>query len=236
MVEGGGPPLTADEIPAWTGISEELEPFANLRRNLGYARRLATAGQHLSKLELGAFEVSDVYRAAWVQAISALDHWVGEEVRARMKRLAHPLSGIKPAGFSTFTIPLAQLERFLNAPASLVDILEEEFFRTRGHLSYQNPEKIKAEFKLISDVKDLWTEVAKVLSGRAGDSTALNAQIVKERLGEIALRRHKIVNESDVHPRNPLVRRPIDGADTTETIDWIEQLAAAIIEVLDGAE
>lgn len=52
--------------------------FKEFERNLEFARRLVGSGRQLEELEVGSFEVADLYRAAWVQAVSALDRWVKE--------------------------------------------------------------------------------------------------------------------------------------------------------------
>ena len=52
--------------------------FKEFERNLEFARRLVGGGRQLEELEEGSFEVADLYRAAWVQAVSALDPWVRE--------------------------------------------------------------------------------------------------------------------------------------------------------------
>lgn len=81
-------------VPATPAASA---PYVNLQRNLNYARSLATAGQHLAQLDVRSFEVDDVFRAAWVQAVAALDHWVRQEVRYRMLRLAaNPAAPSRP--------------------------------------------------------------------------------------------------------------------------------------------
>lgn len=215
-------------------ISEETKPFANLQRNLNYARSLATAGQHLAQLKVGAFEVPDVFRAAWVQGVAALDYWVRQEVRTRMLQLARHPGGTKPKGFSTFEIPLGQIERVLQSHVSLVDVLDEHLAQTRGHLAYQHPDKIRDAFLLVSDSKDLWNKVAMVLSGRVGEGATVTGTDVRGQLVEIVRRRNKIAHESDEDPDNPPTKRPIDAASVTQAIDWIEQVAAAILAVLDS--
>src|SRR5215470_10787288 len=108
----------SEDVQAGPAVSEELKPFANLQRNLNYARSLATAGQHLAKLEVGSFEVSDVFRAAWVQCVAALDQWVRQEVRGRMLDLAaRPTRLPRPKGYATFQIPLEDIERVLQSRA-----------------------------------------------------------------------------------------------------------------------
>ena len=234
LVESEVPASITGDASVGPTVSEELKPFADLQRNLNYARSLATAGQHLAQLEVGAFEVPDVFRAAWVQGVAGLDHWVRQEVRIRMRRLARQHGGSKPKGFSAFAIPLGQIERVLQSDASLVEIIDEQFSQTRGHLTYQHPDKIRDAFLLVSDVKDLWNGVAKVLSERAEEGATVKGSDVHARLVEIVRRRNKIAHEYDEDPVNAPAKRPIDAATVIQTLDWIEQLAAALLVVLDG--
>jgi hypothetical protein len=169
-----------------------------------------------------------------VQGVAALDYWVRQEVRTRMLRLARSPGGDKPKGFSTFEIPMGQVERVLQSHASLVDVLDEHLAQTRGHLAYQHPDKIRDAFLLVSDAKNLWNRVAKVLSERAGDGVTVNGTDVRGQLAEIVRRRNKIAHEYDEDPDNPPAKRPIDAASVTQAIDWIEQAAAAILVVLDS--
>jgi restriction system protein len=216
-------------------VSEELKPFTDLQRNLNYARSLATAGQHLAQLKVGAFEVPDVFRAAWVQGVAGLDHWVRQEVRTRMLRLARRPGGSKPRGFSAFAIPLGQIERVLQSDASLVEVVDEQLAQTRGHLAYQHPDKIRDAFSLVSDTKDLWSKVAKVLIERAQEGSAVSGSDVHARLAAIVRRRNQIAHEYDEDPDNSPAKQPIDAATVTQTLDFIEQLAAAILVVLDSS-
>lgn len=225
----------SEDVQAGPAVSEELKPFANLQRNLNYARSLATAGQHLAKLEVGAFEVADVFRAAWVQGVAGLDHWVRQEVRICMLRLARRPGGSKPKGFSGFAIPLGQIERVLQSDASLVEVIDKQLSQTRGHLTYQHPDKIRDAFVLVSDVKDLWGTVAKVLSERAEEGAMVGGPDVRARLVEIVNRRNKIAHEYDEDPANSPAKQPIDAATVIQTLDWIEQLAAHAGTPRDGS-
>jgi hypothetical protein len=201
----------------------ESIPFANLRRNLDYARSLATAGQHLDQLKVGAFEVSDVYRAAWVQ----------QEVRARMLRLVAQPEVQKPKGFTSFTISLGLVEQVQAGTRTLVEALDQQL-REQGHLVYQNPDKIRDGFGLVHDVKGFWDRVARVLTEQSGDGVSFTGKDVQEQIRQIVQRRHKIAHEYDEDPDDVTQKRPIDGAGTTQTIDYIEQVAAAILEVLNS--
>ncbi|GHJ17065.1 restriction endonuclease [Micromonospora sp. AKA38] len=212
----------------------DVAPFTNLKRNLNYARSLATAGQHLAQLKVGAFEVSDVFRAAWVQSVAALDHWVRQEVRARMLKLVAQPSVQKPKAFATFQMALGLVEQVQLGTKTLVDALDQQL-RDQGHLVYQNPDKIREGFALVHDVKGFWDRVAQVLTQQGGDGVSFTGKEVQDQLRQIVQRRHKIAHEYDDDPDNPTGKRPIDGAETTRTIDYIEQVAAAILDVLNSA-
>ncbi|MFG3707088.1 restriction endonuclease [Micromonospora sp. NPDC047670] len=229
--------VLADEPVTATPVSSDdgSGPFTNLRRNLDYARSLATAGQHLDQLKVGAFEVSDVFRAAWVQSVAALDHWVRQEIRARMLKLAAQPNAQKPKAFMAFQISLGLVEQVNLGTKTLVEALDQQL-RDQGHLVYQNPDKIREGFGLVHDVKGFWDRVARVLTEQSGDGVAFTGKDVQEQLRQIVQRRHKIAHEYDEDLEGPNRKRPIDGAGATQTIDYIEQVAAAILDVLNTPE
>jgi restriction system protein len=231
--QDGSPPPVEEAAVTLPGVTELSRPFVNLQRNLNYARNLATAGQHLTQLQVGSFEVADVFRAAWVQSVAALDHWVRQEIRARMRWLATHPGAEKPAGFKGFPLTLGLWEEVRSNQLGLPEAIDQQLRDTRGHLTYQHPDKIREGFALVGDVKGLWDKVAKVLSEQAGDGATVSATGVRQHLMEIVRRRNKIAHEYDEDPADPPRKRPIDAAAATETIDWIEQLAAAILVVLD---
>ncbi|MET8196864.1 hypothetical protein ABZU22_23900 [Micromonospora sp. NPDC005222] len=229
------PVPTVPEQPVTTDLDHDHAPFTNLKRNLNYARSLATAGQHLDQLKVGAFEVSDVFRAAWVQSVAALDHWVRQEIRARMLKLVAQPSVPKPKGFAAFPISLGLVEEVQLRKKTWVEALDQQL-RDQGHLVYQNPDKIRDGFALVHDVRGFWDRVGKVLTQQGGDGVSFTGKEVQEQLRQIVQRRHKIAHEYDDDPDGPGGKRRIDGAETTRTIDYIEQVAAAILDVLHSAE
>jgi len=210
-----------------------LTPFDNLQRNLNYARSLAIAGQHLGHLQPRAFEVDDVFRAAWVQGVAALDHWVRQEIHNRMLRLARNEAVERPNGFARFEITLDLVEKVQRGELGLDQALETTLWTTLSRTTYQRPERIKEGFGLVSDTTRFWERVAAVLSGRPG-GTAITANGIREQLNAIVERRNKIAHEYDENPADTRGKRPIDAASATATIEWIEQLAAGVVEVLDG--
>jgi hypothetical protein len=213
--------------------SAYLTPFANLQRNLNYARSLAIAGQHLGHLQPRAFEIDDVYRAAWVQGVAALDHWVRQEINYRMLQLARNETAERPSGFARFEITLDLVEKVQRGELGLDQALETTLWTTLSRTTYQRPDRIKEGFGLVCDTNKFWERVAAVLSERPG-GTAITANGIREQLNAIVERRNKIAHEYDDNPTDPRGKRPIDAANATATIEWIEQLAAGILEILDG--
>jgi hypothetical protein len=186
--------------------------FNELRRNLDDARDLVRAGQDLERLKVGAFDVPDMYRAAWVQAVSALDHWIHHELYDRALGLALNIAAPRPDKFLDLRIPMRLFEdvhhHSKNLREPFLAYLHSEF----GHVSFQNPDKIREALRYVSP-------------------QVIQKQIVED-LQDIADRRNKIVHESDRDPQHGRARRPISDHEATLTIDRIEEIATAIARVL----
>lgn len=229
-----GEPAVEQAVSAGWDLPERAEPFAKLQRNLNLARSLATAGQYLAHLDPRSFDVLDVFRSAWVQGVAALDFWVRGEVRSRMLLLARQPSVDKPKKYVDFSIPLGEIERFLRSEATLEELIDNQLTQARGHLAYQHPDKIRDAFALVGNTSGLWNKVAKVLNERAEEDAEIEGSDVHQQLVDIVHRRNKIAHEYDEDLEHPPAKRAIDAATVTQVLDWIEQLAEAILAVLDG--
>lgn len=201
----------------------ETEALREFRANMEYARGLVRGGQHLERLRVGAFDVADLYRSAWVQAVSALDHWVHSELYDRAVGLALQVSEQRPARFLRIEVPMSLLEDVLHHSGSLEEKFRDHLKSRFGYTSYQNPEKIKEAFGYVSDAP-LWDGVAKYLS-RGG--AVWSQQSVRERISRIMNRRNLIAHAADLDPATGK-RTPVRDHEVTETIDWLEQVAVAI--------
>ncbi|OLF17260.1 hypothetical protein BU204_12800 [Actinophytocola xanthii] len=224
------PATNAATVPEDAG---ELTPIAHLRANLSYARSLATAGNTLGTLKPQSFDVNDVFRAAWVQAVAGLDHWVRQELRARLRALAEQVGGRKPRRFAELEISLDQVQRVLRDEMSFADAVDEYVTKARGHLAYQQPDRIRDAFSLVTDTANFWNRVATVLRERTDEDKPADGKEVQARLADIVHRRNKIAHEYDEVPNEPGRKRDIDGAAVMRVIDWIDQLCGAILVVVD---
>ncbi|OXM69046.1 DUF4268 domain-containing protein [Amycolatopsis vastitatis] len=203
--------------------------FVEFQSNLDYARDLIGGGRHLERLQVGAFDVADLYRAAWVQAVSALDHWIHRELYDRALGFALTMSAQSPPKFLKLRIPLSLFEDTRRQPENLhvafAAYLRDQF----GWQSFQAPEKIKDALSHVSDVP-LWQSVAGWISH--GRDKAVSPSQVQEMLQRIVNRRNKIAHEADRDPERTDTKRSITADEASEAIDTIHLVASAIIRVI----
>jgi hypothetical protein len=228
---------TADPTPLAQLVTSTTTttPMENLRRNLDYALSLATAGLHLQQLKVEAFEVSDVFRAAWVQGVAALDHWVHQEIHVRMLKLADLAPGARTKQFQSFQLPIALVDQVVDRQLTIRQAVDQHFRQAFGGKTFQNPDKIREGLANVADVGQLWQRVASVLTERAAEGVTFSADQVQARLREVVYRRNKIAHEYDEDPENAPAKRAIDAAVTTQAIESIRQVSEAILVVLDNA-
>ncbi|HJW31981.1 MAG TPA: HEPN domain-containing protein [Holophagaceae bacterium] len=189
--------------------------------NLKRARDLASLAGNLSAQTTGALDLSDLFRASLVLAVSALDHFVHELSRKGMLEIA---AGTRPStdAFGRFSISMTTATTLLNGPG-VYAALEDEIREKHGYLSFQDPEKIADALRLIT-AKEVWKE--------AGKHLRLTNKAAKARLKLIVERRNQIAHEADMDPTAPGVRWPIDFPLVTDAIDALEQIGEALFLVV----
>lgn len=215
--------MLQDMLEETESEAETSPAFEEMRQNLDYARGLVRGGRYLQRLQVGAFDVEDLYRAAWVQAVSALDHWVHRELYDRATALALQPATERPAKYLRIEVPMGLLESVLHGSASMEEVFRSHLRSQFGHLSFQHPSKIKDALSFVSDVS-LWPAVGKRLGV---DHTS-----VQDRLVAIVKRRNRIAHETDRDHHAGGVRVPITDVEITEVIDWLEGLGEAILAVI----
>jgi hypothetical protein len=219
-------------------VDEPTEAFQEFTRNLNYARQLVDGGRRLAQLKVGAFDVDDLYRAAWVQAVAALDHWVTREIVDRAVALARQPGAARPPKFNKLMIPVELFEQVHHHDKPLDVTFRDHLEQTFGYVSFQNPEKIKDGLAHVSTV-NLWVKVAELLTEHSTkhstDGQSITADLVRERFRNIARRRNTIAHTADRDPESPGKRAIITADQTAETIDWLETTGAAILSALGTA-
>ncbi|GAA3794282.1 hypothetical protein GCM10022226_12040 [Sphaerisporangium flaviroseum] len=200
--------------------------FEQFQQNLGYARQLVHGGRNLERLGVGAFDVTDLYRAAWTQSVAALDHWITREIVDRAVSLALQPHATRPPKFIKLAIPVEMFEKVHYHNADLGQTFRTHLEQIFGFMTFQNPDKIKEGFAHISTV-NLWVRVAEVLTEQ--DTTApVTSDGVRGRLREIAWRRNNIAHTADHDPEKAGQKSAITAREAEETIDWLESIAIAI--------
>ncbi|GAA0322417.1 hypothetical protein GCM10010151_10310 [Actinoallomurus spadix] len=207
------------------------EAFQEFTRNLEYARQLVGGGRRLGQLRVGAFDVDDLYRAAWVQAVAALDHWITREIIDRAVTLAQNPSITRPPNFNKLKMPVELFER-VHYEQEPIDAAFRAFFeQTFEFRTFQAPDKIKEGFAHVSTVK-LWVRVAEIMDAARSDDEPITPDIVRQRLDRIAKRRNAIAHTADRDPTSPTMRAAITADETLATINWLQAMAAAIQEAV----
>ena len=208
-------------------VEEPSEAFSEFIQNIEYAKRLVSGGERLAQLRVGAFDVDDLYRAAWVQAVAALDHWVTREIVDRAVRLAENPAVGRPAAFSRLQMSVDLFEQIHHRNQPLSATFRVHLEQTFAYMTFQNPNKIREGFAHVSEIK-LWRAVAEVLNRDRRPADRVSDGKVQERIREIATRRNRIAHTADRDPTGTTARAPITPAEAHDAIDWLRQTAEAI--------
>jgi hypothetical protein len=192
-------------------------PIDHFRANLGRAHSLCDVAKSLESMTTRVVDLTDLYRAALVLGVSALDHFVHEFVRLGMLEVHRGTRATTDAHLS-FKVPLsAAREAVTTHPHD--DWLDEAVREAHSWLSFQQPDKIADAIRLVSPAK-LWEEVGAHLGSQPKQ--------VKLQLTAIVDRRNKIAHEADLDPTNPGERWPIDEVLVREALTYIDKVADAI--------
>ena len=200
--------------------------------NIQYARDLIAGGVALGGLrnfpaanygDLGKAHPEDLYRAAWNQAVAAMDHWLHHEVIERAVKLANDIGNLRPQSLANLKMPFKMVERMRNEAAHVVfrDFLEEEYRRK----SFHNTEDITAGIKLVTHVSsnDIWDTV-----GRAFNMT--RDKVKQYHNDEIIKRRNDISHRADRDASGQ--RQPMSEEQASAAVDWISDLADQLFGLL----
>ncbi|MEU5979873.1 hypothetical protein [Streptomyces sp. NPDC047315] len=219
-----------------TGTTFQPAPdvrWGQFTTNIDFCRRMVHSGAALesaatSQLNLGDLsqvEHTDLYRAAWVQAVSALDHWLHREIVSRAIAIINDRPTPRPDRLKNYAVSWQTVEDMQSR--SIDDVMTEHMTERLGRDSYQKPDRIAEGLGYVTQKKQgqIWKEVAQLLNSQP------TVEYVKQRQTEIADRRNKIAHEADIDHLAG-ARRPITAPETSATIEWIANLATAIKAVL----
>ena len=196
-------------------------PYSSFLKNLQRALSLISIEKVLSDQVTSAIDTSDILRASYVLAVSALDTYVHETVLTGMMQIYDGLRPIAP-GYERSRIELGIFSG-LTSINSAQDSVHNSIREQHSYLSYQNPEKIADAIRCVTD-KKLWIEVSAQLNK--------DPQAIKGQLSAIVDRRNKIAHEADIDPTFGTLW-PIYFCDVEKSISFINSIVDEINIIVD---
>ncbi|MBS2550366.1 hypothetical protein KGQ19_26195 [Catenulispora sp. NL8] len=208
------------------------EEFAAFTRNLDYARRIVDTGLALSQLPMAKPDANDdLYRAAWVQGVSALDHWLHEELYRRIAAIADDQYADRTRWFRELPLPVGALEDVHFGKLPLPQAVQAAATAKLEFVTLLKPDRIKEALRLVTDVV-LWERVADVFNAWGLPAGRHDSKGVQDRLKSVDERRNRIAHRTDLIDGSLTERTGITAQDVTEAIDFINHLGLAITQVL----
>ena len=163
-----------------------------------------------------------LYRAAWNQAVSAMDHWLHDELIERAVRLANDTGNQRPQSMLNLRLPFEMVERTRSEPVYVVfrDFLKKEFQRR----SFHSAEDITQGIKLVSHLTgdSIWNAV--------GQAFSMPQQHAKQNHEGIIKRRNDISHRADRDAHGQ--RQPMTEVQATAAVDWIYNLVHELFALL----
>ncbi|MEU2947794.1 hypothetical protein VSQ78_00390 [Nocardiopsis alba] len=207
-------------------------PYEQFESNLSYARNMVTGGRALEGLrglavnygDLAAAHPEDLYRAAWSQAVSALDHWLHQEVLEHAVALVRSPERPLPDRLAKLKMPFSTVEQMADNSVDSVfaEFIEEEIRRD----TYQRSKGIGEGLRLVThlNAQQIWERIAEGLG--------TNAAAARDRQDKIVDRRNRIAHQADLDRDGQ--RTPMSADEVEAAVVWIESVAEQIRTLLPG--
>jgi hypothetical protein len=184
--------------------------------NIQYARDLIAGGIALQAQALRDFPAhpEDLYRAAWGQAVSAMDHWLHDALIERAVVLASDLGNVRTSKMNDLKVPFADVERMrdMTFPVVFREFLTKEFERRSFHGTTDISDGMRLVCPLTPD--QLWTTVGRPL--------ALTRDQAKQCHNDVIRRRNDISHRADRDTSGR--RQPMTDGEATAAVVWIDAL------------
>lgn len=179
-------------------------------------RELVGLGQAITQLTGGSLDATDVFRAALVQSVAALDSYVHDVV---LDYAVEIIKGTRlPGSSSRVGLHISAVGELTCAPNPT-----ELELRARGVINerlsqetFQKPEDIAKAFTMVG-VSALW-------SGAFG----ISANAAKTALSVVVRRRNGIVHRCDVDQTGLGTLYPLSDADALDAIETVRRTVAAL--------
>lgn len=203
-------------------------PIKSFELNIKSVKELHALHQAFEKL-LPAIDLSEILRAELVSTVSALDCYLHDIVRSKMKKLVFDSIALNdlPANFRSFQIPLKCAKQLIDAQtdtekdAIIVQTLKETLYK----FSFESEQTVEYAMSYIG-IKKIWSK----LSTNMGMSPA----DIKTQLNLIVRRRNNIAHQSDISNLTTMEKDPINRSDVEYVINYIEKLTESIDAVISA--
>lgn len=182
------------------------------------ARDLVGVGQSVAAMTANRIDGSDLYRAALVHAVAALDSYIHGVVLDRAVQILMmrtPAGGGNKVGLHFGAISQI-IAAAANGPADMEMVARTYIAERLGLETYQRPDDIGKALAMVG--------VGKIWSIAFGKDAAAK----QTALGLIVSRRNRIVHECDLDPLNPGCITPLVDSDAISAIQTIRGIATAI--------
>ena len=159
-----------------------LSSIEQFRDDIGRVRAIGSLFGSLGQLTIPVLDETDLLRAQFVMAVSALDRYVHEITRVGMLEVFYGVRTPTNA-YLRFQVGMEGVFSALADPKESAWFDAEIRGRNSGYQSFQHPDRIADALRLFSS-RELWPSVAAQLG--------LTVQEVKSELSLIVERRNKI--------------------------------------------
>lgn len=199
--------------------------------NLAAARSMVKAGRSLDDLGVASVDTSDLYRGAWVHAVSALDYFMHQEIKRRVAVIAQGPADERPEALGALKVTLGQAEGLRSGAVSPVALVLESLNQVIGRETIQRPDAISKHLRYVTN-RDVWNGVAQFIRDSSPTCAALTTRELKDSLNTIVQRRNVIAHQADILDSSSGAKSSLeaDGAETA--IALIELSVLGIDHVL----
>lgn len=175
---------------------------------------------YLEKTNTAALNLDEFRRGLFASTIAALDFFVHEITIQGMLKI-YDKQLLPTQQFLSFKIAISNYD-FVNGNLPRQQF-EASLRETFSYLSFQQPDKIADAIRLFAPF-NIWEEV--------NHPNFQDQKSLKRQLKLTVARRNQIVHEGDLKPMYPFERWPIDTQELITTIDFVQNVATAIYDVM----
>ncbi len=205
--------------------------YATFAANMGGARNVVAAGRNLEGLGVTKVDIGDLYRGAWLQAVSALDTFMHAEILRRVESIAQAVSGARPQELDRLKVTVKAAEGIRLGTLSAAEVVVGAVAAEIDRATIQRPAAISKYLRYVTD-DEVWGPLAASVGASDPALRAISPGELRSRLDEVVERRNQIAHGADLLTDGSGAKRPIDAASIDAAITLIERIAVALDDVL----